>query len=61
MKSNFKLMLRNQIITPNLIGKKILVHNGKSLCEFNISSNMVNFKIGEFCATKKKIIHKQKK
>lgn len=61
MKSHCKLMLKNQTITPNLVGKKIQVYNGKSLCEFSIDSNMINFKIGEFCATKKKVVHKQKK
>lgn len=61
MKSNFKLMRKNDTITPNLIGTKVQVYNGKTFSEFTINFNMLNFKIGEFCTTKKKVVHKQKK
>lgn len=60
MKRNIKVISKNKLITPNLVGKKVQVYNGKQFHEFSVNLSMVNFKIGQFCITKKKVVHKQK-
>ncbi len=53
-KENIKIISRNSIIFPCLVGKMFLVKSGKnSLKKIRISSEMVGLKIGEFVFTKK--------
>lgn len=55
-----KLVNRNLKITLSLVNKKVLVHDGKIFNEFVITHKMIGYKIGQFCATKKKVVHKKK-
>jgi len=44
-------------ITPEMVGFKIGVHNGKEHIEVNIIENMVGHKLGEFSPTRKFFRH----
>lgn len=56
-----KTMARQCTIIPAFIGKKFLVHNGRSYIPLTIVEQMVNHKLGEFAITKKVAVFKQKK
>lgn len=51
---------RNVKIAPSMIKKLVRVYNGKEFHEILILPKMVNYKIGEFSLTKKKVTHKIK-
>jgi small subunit ribosomal protein S19 len=51
---------RNVLITPRLVNKIVMVHNGKKFHELVILQNMVGFKIGEFSSTRIQHVHKKK-
>jgi ribosomal protein S19 len=51
---------RNLIIFPNIIGKTILVYNGKSFIKLLIKKEMVGYKLGEFVKTRKIFKFKKK-
>jgi len=44
-------------ITPEMVGFKIGVHNGKEHIVVNIIENMVGHKLGEFAPTRKFVVH----
>lgn len=44
-------------ITPEMVGFKIGVHNGKDHIEVNIIENMVGHKLGEFAPSRKFLRH----
>lgn len=50
---------RSNLIVPQLIQKKIKVHNGKMFKEITINNNLIGYKCGEFIFTK--LIPKYKK
>lgn len=52
---------RSSEILPEYIGKKFLVHNGKKLIPFIVSSKHVGHKFGEFVFTKTPAIYKKGK
>lgn len=52
-----KTHIRNMGIFPELVRKKISVHNGKIFCKFAINVNMVDHYFGEFSLTYKPISH----
>jgi small subunit ribosomal protein S19 len=60
-KKNTLICSRNLIITPNLIGLNLFVHNGKNLLKIKIIEDMIGHKFGEFSFTKKKFSFKKKK
>lgn len=43
---------RSSIISPNLLNKVILIHNGKKLLKLFITINMLGHKCGEFVLTR---------
>lgn len=49
---------RSCTILPSFVGKKFLIHNGKSYVPVTVSEDMVGHKLGEFAATKKPAIFK---
>ncbi len=51
---------RATTIIPDFIGRKFMVHNGKSYLEVNVTEQMVNHKLGEFAATRKPFSFKKK-
>jgi small subunit ribosomal protein S19 len=61
IKAKITILPRNVVITPRLVHKIVMVHNGKKLHELVILQNMVGFKVGEFSSTRTQHIHKKKK
>jgi small subunit ribosomal protein S19 len=48
-----KTWARASTITPEMVGRTIAVHNGKTHVPVLISENMVGHKLGEFSPTRK--------
>jgi small subunit ribosomal protein S19 len=55
-----KVWTRNSVIFPLFVGKILSVYNGKKFVNVQISQEMIGFKLGEFVATRRKIVHKKK-
>jgi ribosomal protein S19 len=62
-----KIWKKNEAIPSFLIGKSVLIYNGKIFKKINVTRNRVGYKFGEFIVTRKfnkkikKIILKTKK
>jgi len=48
---------RDMVITPQLVGMKIQIHNGKDYIPVEIVWDMIGFRLGEFAPTRKKVSH----
>ncbi|MBD3228871.1 MAG: 30S ribosomal protein S19 [Candidatus Lokiarchaeota archaeon] len=48
---------RDSIITPEMIGVTIAVHNGIEFLEFTVSPDHIGHYLGEFAPTRKKVMH----
>ena len=51
-KSVIKTWSRASMIIPDMVGKTIAVHNGKTFIPVFITENMVGHKLGEFAPTR---------
>ena len=60
-KTVIKTWSRNSVITPEMVGFTIGVHNGKIHIPVFIVENMIGHKLGEFSLTKKFVKHGGKK
>jgi len=49
--------LRETVIIPEMVFKKVLVHNGNTWVGVDIKPEMVGHRIGEFALTRKKVMH----
>jgi small subunit ribosomal protein S19 len=49
--------LREIVIIPEMIEKKILVHNGKEWIPVDIRAEMLGHRLGEFALTRKRVLH----
>lgn len=49
--------LREMIIIPEMVFKKVLIHNGKEWLLVDIKPEMVGHRLGEFALTRKKVTH----
>lgn len=56
-KTVIKTWSRDSVITPEMVGFTIGVHNGKTHIPVFIIENMVGHKLGEFALTRKFIVH----
>ncbi len=56
-KTVLKVWDRACTITPEMVGRTIGVHNGKTHLPVFIVENMVGHRLGEFAATKKFVSH----
>jgi small subunit ribosomal protein S19 len=52
-----KTWARNSTITPEMVGFKFGVHNGREHIEVTVVENMVGHKLGEFSPTRKFVRH----
>ena len=52
-----KTWARKSTITPEMVGFKIAVHNGREHIPIVIVEDMVGHKLGEFAPTRKFIVH----
>jgi len=55
--NNVKTHCRDMIILPDMVGKTILIHNGKSFVAIHVESEMVGHFFGEFSLTRPKVAH----
>ena len=51
-KSVIKTWSRASMIIPDMVGKTIAVHNGKTFVPVFVTENMVGHKLGEFSPTR---------
>ena len=59
-KKNLKTVKRNGFILPEYIDKIIYVYNGITFKKIKITDNMVGTKFGQYCPSRKIVIHKKK-
>jgi small subunit ribosomal protein S19 len=52
-----KTHVRSLIILPEIVGKRVLVHNGKEWKAVDIRAEMIGFRLGDFSLTRKSIRH----
>jgi small subunit ribosomal protein S19 len=52
-----KTHLRDIVIVPKLVGKSVLVYNGKIFQEVIITTEMIGHKLGEFSPTRGRVKH----
>ena len=56
-KKRIKTHKRNIIITPDMIGMTIHVHNGREFFPIEIVNEMLGHRLGEFSLTRSKVAH----
>ena len=54
---NIETHCRDLIILPEMVGKTIKVHQGKTLVPVNIELDMIGHYLGEFALTRKRVEH----
>ncbi len=54
---NIKTHCRNLIITPVMLGKTLMVYNGKEFIPITITLEMLGHCLGEFAHTRKSVAH----
>jgi len=52
-----KTHVRDMIILPEMVGIKLLVHNGKDFAQVEIKPEMIGHYLGEFAITNKPVKH----
>ncbi|MAF51098.1 MAG: 30S ribosomal protein S19 [Nanoarchaeota archaeon] len=52
-----KTHLRDMIIVPEMLGKRVLIHNGKIFVDVTINEEMLGRYLGEFVQTRNKVAH----
>ncbi|NIM47281.1 MAG: 30S ribosomal protein S19 [Candidatus Aenigmarchaeota archaeon] len=52
-----KTHLREMVIIPEMLFKKVLIHNGKEWILVDIKAEMLGHRLGEFALTRKKVTH----
>ncbi len=52
-----KTHVRDMILLPEMVGTKLLVHNGKDFVQVEIKPEMIGHYIGEFAITNKPVKH----
>jgi small subunit ribosomal protein S19 len=52
-----KTWSRASVITPEMVGFKFGVHNGKTFIEVTVIEDMVGHRLGEFSPTRKFVVH----
>lgn len=56
-KKVIKTWSRGSVISPEMVGKTIGVHNGKEHVPVFITEDMVGHRLGEFAPTRKFVVH----
>jgi small subunit ribosomal protein S19 len=54
---NVKTHVRDLVILPEMVGLKILVHNGKEFLPVTVKAEMIGHYLGEFAITNKPVRH----
>jgi small subunit ribosomal protein S19 len=56
-KDSVKTHCRDAIILPLMVGKTIMVHNGKEFVQVNVTAEMLGHRLGEFALTRRRVQH----
>ncbi|MFC1454996.1 30S ribosomal protein S19 [Candidatus Undinarchaeota archaeon] len=48
---------RDLVIIPEMIGKVLMVYNGKSFVRLDIQPEMIGYRLGEFAQTRNRVSH----
>ncbi|MBI4141074.1 30S ribosomal protein S19 [Candidatus Woesearchaeota archaeon] len=56
-KTKLRTHCREIVITPEMVGKIIHVHNGKDFLPVMVEKEMLGHRLGEFAQTRKKVLH----
>ena len=56
-KNELRTHRRDMIILPEMVGKKIDIHNGKEFVPVEIVPEMIGHRLGEFAQTRKRVQH----
>ncbi|MGC8496543.1 MAG: 30S ribosomal protein S19 [Thermoplasmata archaeon] len=56
-KEVIKTHIRDVVIIPQFVGKRVMVHNGKEYLEFEIKPEMIGHYLGEYSLTRREIKH----
>jgi small subunit ribosomal protein S19 len=57
IKDNVKTHCREMFIIPEMVGKTILVYNGKIFAKIMVTDEMLGHLLGEFSLTRNKVAH----
>ncbi len=56
-KDKVRTHARGVVIMPQMVGKTILVHNGKQFVEVKVQEEMIGHRLGEFALTRNLVKH----
>ena len=56
-KKQIKTHVRDMIVLPEMVGSKLLIHNGKDWAPLIVTEEMIGYYLGEFTTTRKKVAH----
>jgi len=56
-KKQFRTHARDMIITPQMVGMVMYVHNGKTFLQVRVVEEMLGHRIGEFSFTRQRVKH----
>ena len=56
-KNNVRTHCRDMMVLPEMVGKNIMVHNGKNFMPVIITTEMIGHCLGEFISTRTKVTH----
>jgi len=49
--------LREVVIIPEMVGKRVLLYNGKEWITLDVRADMLGHRLGEFAMTRKRVMH----
>ncbi len=52
-----KTHCRTLVIVPEMVGKRVLVHNGHEWVQVDVKEEMLGHRLGEFSQTRKRVMH----
>jgi len=52
-----KTHCRDMVVLPEMIGRTLLVHDGKEFSSLTVKPEMIGHYLGEFVITNKKVVH----
>ncbi|MBW2991162.1 30S ribosomal protein S19 [Candidatus Woesearchaeota archaeon] len=56
-KKPVKTHLRSMMVLPSMVGRTVMVHNGKGFQSVNIIEEMIGHRLGEFVFTRTRVAH----
>jgi small subunit ribosomal protein S19 len=56
-KDTVKTHARGMVVLPKMVGKTIMIYNGKEFFKLRIAEEMIGHKLGEFAPTRRKVAH----